>query len=106
MTARWLPVVALALPLAFASSCAATADDDVIAVTGESTAADEARSDNVEIKVTVRSDQIARTMSRLRLTLGSATQRDVYFYEYRGTTIWGATARILKTYLDVVTEAA
>jgi 8-oxo-dGTP pyrophosphatase MutT (NUDIX family) len=32
--------------------------------------------------------------------------RDVYFYDYRGTTIWGATARILKTYLDVVTEAA
>jgi 8-oxo-dGTP pyrophosphatase MutT (NUDIX family) len=32
-------------------------------------------------------------------------ERDVYFYEYRDTTIWGATARILKTYLDVV-EAA
>ena len=32
--------------------------------------------------------------------------RDVYFYDYRGTTIWGATARILKQYLDVVAEAA
>jgi 8-oxo-dGTP pyrophosphatase MutT (NUDIX family) len=32
--------------------------------------------------------------------------RDVYFYEYRGDTIWGATARILKTYLDVVEAAA
>ena len=33
-------------------------------------------------------------------------ERDVYFYEYRDTTIWGATARILKTYLDVVAAAA
>ncbi|HEY2991299.1 MAG TPA: CoA pyrophosphatase [Methylomirabilota bacterium] len=32
--------------------------------------------------------------------------RDVYFYDYRGTTIWGATARILKQYLDVVAEVA
>jgi 8-oxo-dGTP pyrophosphatase MutT (NUDIX family) len=32
--------------------------------------------------------------------------RDVYFYEYRGDTVWGATARILKTYLDVVEAAA
>ena len=31
--------------------------------------------------------------------------RDVYFYDYQGTTIWGATARILKQYLDLV-EAA
>lgn len=28
--------------------------------------------------------------------------RDVYFYEYQGATIWGATARILKQYLDLV----
>lgn len=28
--------------------------------------------------------------------------RDVYFYDYQGTTIWGATARILKQYLDLV----
>ena len=33
-------------------------------------------------------------------------ERDVYFYEYRDTTIWGATARILKTYLDIVEAAA
>lgn len=32
--------------------------------------------------------------------------RDVYFYEYRDTTIWGATARILKTYLDLVEGVA
>ena len=28
--------------------------------------------------------------------------RDVYFYDHQGTTIWGATARILKQYLDLV----
>jgi 8-oxo-dGTP pyrophosphatase MutT (NUDIX family) len=28
--------------------------------------------------------------------------RDVYFYDYQDTTIWGATARILKQYLDLV----
>ena len=33
-------------------------------------------------------------------------ERDVYFYEYRDTTIWGATARILKTYLDLVEATA
>ena len=37
---------------------------------------------------------------------GDGVARDVYFYDYRGTTIWGATARILKQYLDVVAEAA
>lgn len=30
--------------------------------------------------------------------------RPVYFFEYHGETIWGATARILKQYLDVVAE--
>ena len=29
--------------------------------------------------------------------------RPVYFYNYRGQTIWGATARIVKHYLDLVT---
>ena len=33
-------------------------------------------------------------------------EREVYFYEYGDTTIWGATARILKTYLDVVEATA
>jgi 8-oxo-dGTP pyrophosphatase MutT (NUDIX family) len=32
--------------------------------------------------------------------------RDVYFYDYRGDTVWGATARILKQYLDLVAPAA
>jgi 8-oxo-dGTP pyrophosphatase MutT (NUDIX family) len=30
--------------------------------------------------------------------------RDVYFYDYGDDTIWGATARILKQYLDLVGE--
>jgi hypothetical protein len=28
----------------------------------------------------------------------------VYFYEWEGETIWGATARIVKHYLDLVRE--
>jgi 8-oxo-dGTP pyrophosphatase MutT (NUDIX family) len=28
--------------------------------------------------------------------------RDIYFYDYQDVTIWGATARILKQYLDLV----
>jgi 8-oxo-dGTP pyrophosphatase MutT (NUDIX family) len=31
--------------------------------------------------------------------------RDVYFYEYGDDTIWGATARILKQYLDLITPS-
>jgi 8-oxo-dGTP pyrophosphatase MutT (NUDIX family) len=32
--------------------------------------------------------------------------RSVYFFDYQGDTIWGATARILKHYLDLITSAA
>ena len=32
-------------------------------------------------------------------------KRPVYFFDYQGETIWGATARILKHYLDLITEA-
>ena len=32
-------------------------------------------------------------------------RRPVYFFEYEGETIWGATARILKQYLDLIAEA-
>lgn len=32
--------------------------------------------------------------------------RAVYFYDYQGETIWGATARILKHYLDLVAGPA
>ena len=31
--------------------------------------------------------------------------REMYFYDYRGETIWGATARIVKHYLDLLTGA-
>jgi 8-oxo-dGTP pyrophosphatase MutT (NUDIX family) len=31
--------------------------------------------------------------------------RDVYFYDHPSATIWGATARILKQYLDLIEEA-
>jgi 8-oxo-dGTP pyrophosphatase MutT (NUDIX family) len=31
-------------------------------------------------------------------------RRPVYFFDYEGETIWGATARILKQYLDLVRE--
>lgn len=31
--------------------------------------------------------------------------REMYFYDYGGETIWGATARIVKDYLDLVTGA-
>jgi hypothetical protein len=37
-------------------------------------------------------------------TRGGVT-REVYFYDCQGTTIWGATARILKQYLDLVGTA-
>lgn len=32
----------------------------------------------------------------------NGVRRPVYFFDYRGDTIWGATARIVKHYLDVV----
>ena len=32
--------------------------------------------------------------------------REVYFFDYEGETIWGATARILKHYLDVIASPA
>jgi hypothetical protein len=31
--------------------------------------------------------------------------REMYFYDWGGETIWGATARIVKEYLDLVTGA-
>lgn len=32
----------------------------------------------------------------------NGVRRPVYFFDYGGDTIWGATARIVKHYLDVV----
>jgi len=43
---------------------------------------------------------------RVELWQRDGIEREVYFYEYRDTTIWGATARILKQYLDLVEAAA
>lgn len=43
---------------------------------------------------------------RVELWERDGVEREVYFYEYRETTIWGATARILKQYLDLVEAAA
>ena len=34
----------------------------------------------------------------------NGVRRPVYFFDYHGETIWGATARILKQYLDLIRE--
>jgi 8-oxo-dGTP pyrophosphatase MutT (NUDIX family) len=48
---------------------------------------------------------LARGCFRVERWARNGVTRDVYFYDYRGTTIWGATARILKQYLDLVGPA-
>jgi len=45
---------------------------------------------------------LARGGFRVERWARDGVTRDVYFYDYQGTTIWGATARILKQYLDLV----
>ena len=45
---------------------------------------------------------LARGCFRVEQWERAGTVRDVYFYDYGDTTIWGATARILKQYLDIV----
>ena len=45
---------------------------------------------------------LARGCFRVERWARDGVTRDVYFYDYQGTTIWGATARILKQYLDVI----
>ena len=53
----------------------------------------------IEVPIAALLDPInARTE---RWTRNGVT-RDVYFYEYAGDTIWGATARILRDYLAIV----
>ncbi len=42
------------------------------------------------------------TNFRVEMWERDAHTSPVYFYEYRGETIWGATARILKQFLDLV----
>jgi 8-oxo-dGTP pyrophosphatase MutT (NUDIX family) len=48
---------------------------------------------------------LAQGCFRVEQWTRSGVTRDVYFYDYRDTTIWGATARILKQYLDLVGPA-
>jgi 8-oxo-dGTP pyrophosphatase MutT (NUDIX family) len=48
---------------------------------------------------------LARGCFRVEQWTRDGVTRDVYFYDYQGTTIWGATARILKQYLDIVAPA-
>jgi 8-oxo-dGTP pyrophosphatase MutT (NUDIX family) len=45
---------------------------------------------------------LARGAFRVESWERDGVTRDVYFYEYQDTTIWGATARILKQYLDII----
>ena len=45
---------------------------------------------------------LARGCFRLESWQRNGVARDVYFYDYQDVTIWGATARILKQYLDLV----
>jgi 8-oxo-dGTP pyrophosphatase MutT (NUDIX family) len=45
---------------------------------------------------------LARGCFRVESWEREGVTRDVYFYDYQDTTIWGATARILKQYLDLV----
>jgi 8-oxo-dGTP pyrophosphatase MutT (NUDIX family) len=45
---------------------------------------------------------LARGCFRVEQWERAGIVRDVYFYDYGDTTIWGATARILKQYLDIV----
>ena len=45
---------------------------------------------------------LARGCFRVERWERNGSVRDVYFYEHPGATIWGATARILKQYLDLI----
>jgi 8-oxo-dGTP pyrophosphatase MutT (NUDIX family) len=45
---------------------------------------------------------LARGCFRVERWERDGVLRDVYFYDHPSATIWGATARILKTYLDLI----
>jgi 8-oxo-dGTP pyrophosphatase MutT (NUDIX family) len=45
---------------------------------------------------------LAHGAFRTEYWLREGERRPVYFYDYAGETIWGATARILKAYLDLI----
>jgi 8-oxo-dGTP pyrophosphatase MutT (NUDIX family) len=40
---------------------------------------------------------------RVETWIRDEVAREMYFFDYQGETVWGATARILKDYLDVMT---
>ena len=44
----------------------------------------------------------ARGAIRVKMWERDGVRRPVYFFDYQGETIWGATARILKQYLDLM----
>lgn len=44
------------------------------------------------------------TRQRVERWLVRGTERDVYFFEHSGHTIWGATARIVRNLLDVTAD--
>jgi 8-oxo-dGTP pyrophosphatase MutT (NUDIX family) len=46
-----------------------------------------------------------RANLRVELRERGGVRHEVLFWDYRGETIWGATARILKQYLDVLEDA-
>jgi 8-oxo-dGTP pyrophosphatase MutT (NUDIX family) len=48
---------------------------------------------------------LARGSFRVEEWERDGVRRPVYFFDYEGETIWGATARILKQYLDLLVEA-
>ena len=44
------------------------------------------------------------TRQRVEKRFIRGAERDIYFFEYAGHTIWGATARIVRNLLDVTAE--
>ena len=41
--------------------------------------------------------------TRVETWVRDGVPREMYFFDYEGDTVWGATARILRDYLDLVT---
>jgi len=88
---RILPTL---LVVSLAVACGASPEDefadgeDVLAVGEGFDAAEfgkaDALEDNVELKVTVRTDQLAKAQKSFKLTDAKATRRDVWFYDTPG----------------------
>ena len=69
-------------------------DDDVLSVEPASIDLDEKADTtdpggNVEVKVTLRSDQVAAAVKAFKLKSGSASSRDVWFYDTAGLELYG-----------------